>query len=626
MRQVLNVDSKEAIKARMLQNAATLWGIKNPQALDPFVKLLIEAFAAEIFRLSNETERIEARLVEKIARLLTPSIYTIPQPAHAIARALPLDPICILNSEQEFRHSIILPAQYKGDSETTFGINFTAVDGVELSHTDIACIATGYGCKWFDAKMNRSAIAYTNAMPINYGEMWLALDISKMGSDFPESLSFYFANPAFEQLQWIYQLLPYATASIAGHPLIITPGLSYISKPLADGYEEIFNDFDIQRRITDDIKKQYDPQFITLTGFPDQIKKQVTNLPASLCQNFTAQDVESNFTKPYLWLKLKFPPQYTFDILDQFFVSLNAFPLINRKWEHKDYKVEITSDNIPIESTAGTHFLSVQKVQDDHGRHYTEIPYGGINNMATGHYSVRRSGMERYDKRSALDIANYMLELGRDEVAAFGSLTNSDGKEPAKEIVIHLNRLERAAKEIRRTALDAPVYIVIEPQEKVEQINLGYWVTNGTLANNFRAGQILKADTGALLADNTLTLLSATRGGDGPQTGTDSINAYRYALTSRDRIVTFLDIKNFCQYELKGVIKSVLVKKGTALSSKPKEGFVRTTDIFITVINYSSYPQYYWQAKEQELIQKIDARAVDGVTRRVFIAAENKNA
>lgn len=619
--QAFNSDSKEAIRERILQNAATLWGLKNPQALDPFVKLLIEAFATEIFRLSNETARIEGRLVEKLARLLTPSIYTIPQPAHAIAYALPAEPIHTLTSDREFKHTITLPAQQKGISDERIAVNFTPVGNLQLTKMNIACIVAGHTCQWFDENRNKTVSQRLSGGPVAYGTMWLALDISSMESVFPKHLPIYFSNPAFEHISWVYQLLPHVKATVADHGLEVTAGQHYLSAQSFSGYEEIFNDFDIQKRIADNIKLLYHRQFISLSCFPQQMQDYVTDLPETLRPHFSPQEL-STFQQRYLWLKLKFPPQFSFEILEQFFVSLNAFPVINRTWEQKSYKLGPIGNNIPIVPVAGAHFLTVQKVQDDNGCHYSEIPYGGINNLQMGHYSVKRGGMERYDRRSVLDMGNYLLELVRDEITAFSDMVNGSGVNPVKEMVTQMKKLEWLLRDAGRLAGEVPTYIVVEPQGASSEVQVGYWVTHGTLANNFRPAQLLIAENGAALKNGKVTLLTATRGGAGPQTGSDSINAYRYALTSRDRIVTFLDIKNFCCYELKDTLEDIRVKKGTALSPKPKEGFVRTTDIYITVKEYEHYPAHYWEIIEQELQQKIDARAVDGIIRRVFISAE----
>lgn len=94
--------SKEAIRARMLQNATKLWGVKNIQALDPSVKLLIDAFSTEAFKANNEIENINSRILEKLAKLLTPSRYTHPSPAHAVAVSRPEEDREILQEHTEF--------------------------------------------------------------------------------------------------------------------------------------------------------------------------------------------------------------------------------------------------------------------------------------------------------------------------------------------------------------------------------------------------------------------------------------------------------------------------------------------------------------------------------------------
>lgn len=67
-----NIYSKESVKARMLQNATKVWGLKSPQSLDPFVKLLIDAFSTEVFKANNEIQTVNARILERLAKLLTP--------------------------------------------------------------------------------------------------------------------------------------------------------------------------------------------------------------------------------------------------------------------------------------------------------------------------------------------------------------------------------------------------------------------------------------------------------------------------------------------------------------------------------------------------------------------------
>ena len=97
-----NIYSKESVKARMLQNATKVWGLKSPQSLDPFVKLLIDAFSTEVFKSNNEIQSVNVRILEKLAKLLTPSIYTHPIPAHGVAFTSPFESSEVLLDHTEF--------------------------------------------------------------------------------------------------------------------------------------------------------------------------------------------------------------------------------------------------------------------------------------------------------------------------------------------------------------------------------------------------------------------------------------------------------------------------------------------------------------------------------------------
>lgn len=44
---------------------------------------------------------------------------------------------------------------------------------------------------------------------------------------------------------------------------------------------------------------------------------------------------------------------------------------------------------------------------------------------------------------------------------------------------------------------------------------------------------------------------------------------------TRDKIVSIEDIKAYCQMVMKDELKSIKVSRGTIISDKPKEGFVK---------------------------------------------------
>mgnify|MGYP003435556273 FL=1 len=79
--------SKDAILGRMLNSAVDLWGVKQNDSLDPVVRLMMEAFATEIFKVQQNISLSNNHLVEHLARVLTPSKLTAVIPSQAIMQA-----------------------------------------------------------------------------------------------------------------------------------------------------------------------------------------------------------------------------------------------------------------------------------------------------------------------------------------------------------------------------------------------------------------------------------------------------------------------------------------------------------------------------------------------------------
>jgi hypothetical protein len=377
-----------------------------------------------------------------------------------------------------------------------------------------------------------------------------------------------------------------------------------------------------KKKIQDNIKNIYKQYFITLSNFPANLHEYTTAFPEVLRTSFDTTSTNNYFDKKYLWLEIKFPPQYTFEVLENFKVSINSFPVINRKWKQNECKFDIAGNNIPLTATLGEHFLLVDEVMDGMGRKYNEIPYSHLASLHKGLYSIRMGGMERFDERNAVDLIDYVLELTRDEIAAYSTLDRDNVVTALQEMVTQMKYLERKSKLANGFIRQVPTYIIVEPYEQKEYMYASYWVTHCTLANNLRSGTILHDARNTALQNGNISLLTKTSGGEEQQTGMDAIQAYRYALTSRDRIVTIEDIKNFCKVELRNLLKDIQVKKGTAISERPKEGFIRTIDIIITTYDYTAFPESYWQSRGKALIQQIEARSVDGISYRIFFKNE----
>jgi Type VI secretion system, TssF len=618
-----NIYSKESVKARMLQNATKVWGLKSPQSLDPFVKLLIDAFSTEVFKANNEIQTVNARILEKLAKLLTPSIYTHPIPSHAIAFTQPYEPSEILLEHTEFFFKKQMTSTIKSESDKQINIPFTPIGNIRINKIQTAIMFVGNTCYGIDDRLNKIPIARFQGRPEDYRKVTIGIDVSKYSNEtFPKNVSIYCSNPAFEHLDFTYKLLPYITVSSNGNPLFVKEGLTYYKNNQAEGYEQMFREQSIQNKIIEDIKSVYHHKFIEISGLSTSLFSE----PGQLPENLSYVDYKEEITKcidgkRYLWLTFEFPPQFSAEILDNFSFVLNAFPIYNRGWKKTEYSLDIMGNNIPLVTDEGEHFLYVDEVQDGDGRKYTEIPFTPNDDLRKGLYTVRKGGMERFTNRNAVDMIANVLELTRDEIAAFSLLNRDNVKGVLSEMSDKMKSMVQKVNNAKRSIKQELNYVIMEPVDKTDHTYASFWITHSTLANHMRPGTELSNQ----LKSQTLVLLTETIGGAEEQKGTDSIQAYKYALTTRDKIISLEDVKNYCRMVLKDELKEVKVTRGTMISNKPKEGFIRTVEVEIIPQNYSFYGRAYWENMANVLRNQIISKAIDGIEYLVKVTNEDSD-
>lgn len=614
-----NIYSKESVKARMLQNATKVWGLKSPQSLDPFVKLLIDAFSTEVFKANNEIQTVNARILEKLAKLLTPSIYTHPIPAHGLAYTAPDESSEILLEHTEFFFKKHMNSTIKSESDKQLNIPFTPVGSVRTNKAQTAIMFVGNTCYSLDERLNKIPISRFQGRPEDYRKVTIGIDVSKYTNEkFPKTLTIYCSNPAFEHLDFVYKLLPYSTVSSNGNPMFIKEGISYVKNPETEGYEQIFHEQSIKSKIIDDIKSIYHHRFIEVSGLSRDLFTK--NLPQNLDFLNGREEIEKYLNgKEYLWLTFEFPPQFSSEILDNFTFVLNAFPVYNRGWKKTEYSLDIMGNNIPLITEDAEHFLYVDEVQDGDGRKYTEIPFTPSDNLKKGLYTVRKGGMERFNNRNAVDMISNVLELTRDEIAAFSLLNRDNVKGILGEMSDKMKSMVQKVNNAKRSIRQELNYVIMEPVEKTDHTYASFWITHCTFANHMRPGTELSNQ----LKSQSMILLTETIGGAEEQKGSDSIQAYKYALTTRDKIISLEDVKNYCRMVLKDEMKDVRVKRGTMISNKPKEGFIRTVEVEIVPNNYSFYGRMYWENMANILRNQIVSKAIDGIEYLVKVSNED---
>ena len=339
---------------------------------------------------------------------------------------------------------------------------------------NVDILFAGNTCFTFDSNFNKIPFARTSET-LPYNKIKIGIDVSMYYKDkLPEKLSIYCSNPTFAHIDFLYKLLPFVTISNHGKQLKVSSGLTYEESSDVSGYEEIFKAYTIQTKIEENIKNFYQEKFIEVSGIKEAIIDEV--VPNDLMPFINNVDIKKHLSdKKYIWLDIEFPPQYSTDMLENFTFLLNAFPIYNRGWKSNESTLDIMGNTIPLVTQTGEYFLYVESVYDEFGNPYSEIPFSESAELKRGLYTVRTGGMERFTERDALDMISNVLELTRDEVAAFGILERDEVSKVLASMTQQMKILDRKIKSADQSVLQQLNYLIIEliTDTKVSKLIIG---------------------------------------------------------------------------------------------------------------------------------------------------------
>ena len=607
---------KENIKDRMFKNAANLWGIRSVEDLDPVVKLLVESLASEIYKISNELNNIDIRILERIAKLLTPDIMLIARPAHMILHSQPVEEKLILDKMMGFYFDDpIFNQRFK------MNVSFFPVDNFSLTKGSIKKLVCGNNLYSIDNFYNkelltRSMVRTEKTVRTAWIGVMLDPAISKV-----DNLSFYFDFLNTENNNEYLHLLPYTKWECNGVPVNTYAGI-YTQKNLYDNSQEaFFEGYDLSNISDESIKRYYNHHYITVGSEIANIKTQNKTFPDEL-REFFKEDIIDSFDESLIWFKISFPPNFDDELIDNVLVSINSFPVANKKLVSYNTKTNKMTNIIPLAASEKDYFLSVNSVVDSHNRYYKQLPFRDTDEHQFGTYSIKKGGTERFDTRNAKEYILNLIDLLRDEGVSFSLMGKGfvgEYIEAAERLII---TMEQKLSEIGISG-EIPSYLIVDTSEEADTIYVDYWITNCEIANNIKSGSLLFPYNNTFVETNRIFSMSQTIGGRSSARTNNTLDMYKYVLTSRDHIYTSEDIVNFCYSEFGDVILSAEVKKGVQVSSKPKEGLIRTIDVFVSLKPVFDQNKSEVEVKDK-LINKLMEKSPDSYNYRVFITKQSK--
>lgn len=588
-------ESREHIRNRMLQMAARSWGYPETEAetsFDPLVGLLLSVQAAEFERVSAEIHQSRARVLERMVELLSPETLTGPLPSHAVLAAGTLQDNVSVSLQEQFVLTQKLPAENGGQPRTR-DLFFTPTGHFAVNRSNIRYVATAGKFFQLHPGAGKELLAYNSGEGLGATEFWLGIDQAGVSLD---NAQFYFQIRNEVLRDYFYAQLPAATWYADAQALHTHSGFNDPRTVHAKlNVEELLQQpGSIRHSVLRDINELYKSSFITIRD-EQQYTAGLSGIPTQLEQAFSIQSKNLIETDGLRWIRIVFPENVTAEMLEDVSCYMNCFPVVNRRLQEITYRMQELVNIIPLLTDDLYFDLEEVTDQDAHPLHVRELDG---NNPSGLHILLRSGGVGRFDERDAASMIGQVLQLLRDESAAFSRLGRDFVAGEVKQLQQIVNRLEQQMRQ-KNWLTERTPYLLIRSrkQEEVRHLFVKYWSVNGRAANDIKAGTPLMPYRSGALDHNRIVLLTATRGGRDRLMTADAITAYKSAVLSRDRVMSLEDVRLFCMRELGQRVSSVDVQKGVMVSLNEAEGFVKTIDVTIRL-----HRKDYREARERNEI------------------------
>jgi len=602
--------SKEGIRNRMFARASELWEVRSIDHLDPLVRVMIEGLASEVFRLSGAIEGSEERIFEKLARAFTPGSMISASPAHALFHGRAVSGTCLVTGDVEFSYRDPAFMQRHNLRRLTFSPVCTPmiVDGAVsylISRSRFHTVSLRPGKEYVAASLRRD--------PAFNHRIWVALELDSEVRDL-KNLSFCFDFPMLEERETYLRLLGHTKWSLGGQPLSIRSGIY-------DAEEEqqrrsFGNSHDVRGQMGRRICERYRNRFVTVTeSFPlsDSLR---TVFPPELKSLFPDSFV-ATLTRPLLWLEVEFPPAFHDDILEMITVQINCFPIANQYRTSQLTGITPTSNIVTLSKESNEYLLSVESVRDSDNRPYVQVrEHQHVDEEIGGTCSLRRGGCERFNAVDAQESLMHLMDLFRDESAAFTGMDRDQLGQSARDLIVQtvkfdqmLSRMENRGEQLS--------YIIFGQNNMDTQITTACYLSNGEIGNGVRAGEILSVSNLSEIVPSSAMLMTTSRGGKSSPDISRQKEIYRFMLTSHDSIYTTPDIIAFCAGKYGEYFTEVTARSGYEVSQTPCEGIIRTTEVTLKGLRLTD--QITAEELQSDILADLEMNSPQGMNYRISI-------
>ncbi len=601
----------------MQKTASESWGVQPSElaSFDPVVGMILGACSVEMEKVYNEVELSKGRTLERLSKLLMPDIYKGPLPAHGVLHAKPSEKQAVLNKLTQFYYNKKISVKESSTRDSYKDVYFTPVDDSLIYRSDIKYLAYNSGLHEMMQVIGRDPIATAQGnKKLSPNELWVGLEVNEELKNL-NGLSFYFDWVGIADSRLMLSYLPFCTWQIGDAPLKFKMGRDGYESP-SDYIGDTF-EFDYDKIVFKNVSSFYADQFVTLPLLDLSDHHLRTAVPEVFSQVFGAKALEK--VEKVVWIKISFPSFLVHTEFDNLNIAVNCFPVINRALKDLNYKIQDTFNIAPLNVPENSFFFSIQSVKSAEGKEFASSSLRDLNKMVAGSYVVRKGGVDRFDSRTATEYLSNIVDLLRDESASFAIYGQEMIADNLRALNQNLNQINQRIERANTNKGEVISYLVLKPENFNDTIFIEFWTTTGAFGNDIVLGSVLSPYASSDVNGDSLILMTKTQGGRDTLGEGELIENFKQSLISRDRIVTEADIQYFCMKEMRDIVKRVQIEKGLKLDSDAKSGFIKTIDVWLTVIDKQKYTPDEWGFVCDDLKTKLFAKMSTFLPIRVAI-------
>lgn len=582
------------IKNRMLIRSKELWGIKDIKNIDPILDLLLHTFSYEISKLHQQIDLSDKEILHKLSRILVSNKWILPLPSHALLKAQPEENITELKISDHFF------CTKRRFGEKKLDVFFTPI--IERKLINAAVKLIGYDTAFFFENQFNEKERYFNLSDkerIKDYEFWFGIDISDSLLETIEDLSLCFTSKDNSLLPFLKTMQIF---DVSGNSLNLSN-------------EKLGGEGNAETHYFNEVVSFYEDSFYNLKlATSNKTKKAVNEL-------FSVDEDIAEETKKLLWFKVRLPEVFSKEKISGIDVSLNTFPVVNRKLESKQHNFKKNGKILSILNGKENYFLNIEELVDNNGNQYTNIIDTDTNvNKSEGSYSLYFGDIGRFDTRSAKMLLSKTFQTVREEGSAFSAV----GYDIIQAYLVDLhNKLDEITKKIDTEFGDANMmnsgktFLLTHPYKDAFNYEFKFWLTNADQANDIDRSHTFSQYKTGKFKDDSIVLKTPTLGGIIREEEQDKINGLRYGLLTRERIVTREDAKSFVRNKIGDFIEDITIKDGVMIAKEKKKGLARTTELRIKT-NDKLFSEERKELFSYYLEKELEKKSISNIIYKVF--------